>query len=335
MQARGLPPATPRMQRRQPRARDERSTQRAPHQRPGVRARVTPSLPAPLAVVCHDAGAAHLILPWLDLWSGAVRACMAGPAQALWHARFGKQGLVLGLDAALDGAAMLLSGTSLVAGLEHRARIEAARVGLHSVAVVDHWIHYASRFQREGCRLLPDEIWVCDAEAFARAQATFPGQDIRLQPNTWLREQVERVAPCPDPNRHQTVLLLPEPAGCDWGRGQPGEEQALDFLVEHALCLGLRKPLTLRLRPHDSDPPGRWDTWIARHAQRHHVSLDTSPTLVDSLDHVAWVAGLESTALVMAQAASRRAVCLQPPWAPRARLPQRGLIHLRDLVPPG
>ena len=125
---------------------------------------------------------------------------------------------------------------------------------------------------------------------------------------------------------------LPEPAGCDWGRGQPGEEQALDFLIEHAQCLGLRKPLTLRLRPHDSDPPGRWDAWIARQSQRNDVSLDTSPTLADALDRVAWVAGLESTALVTAQATGRRAVCLQPPWAPRARLPQRALIHLRDLV---
>jgi hypothetical protein len=293
---------------------------------------VTPALPAPLAVVCHDAGAAQLILPWLDPQPGAVQACMAGPAEALWRARFGGHGLVIGLDAALDGAAMLLSGTSLVAGLEHLARVEAARLGLHSVAVVDHWVQYAARFQRDGQRQLPDEIWVCDAEAFALAQATFPGQDIRLQPNTHLREQVERVAPSPDPNRRQAVLLLPEPAGCDWGRGQPGEEQALDFLIEHAQCLGLRKPLTLRLRPHDSDPPGRWDAWIARQSQRNDVSLDTSPTLADALDRVAWVAGLESTALVTAQATGRRAVCLQPPWAPRARLPQRALIHLRDLV---
>jgi hypothetical protein len=64
------------------------------------------------------------------------------------------------------------------------------------------------------------------------------------------------------------------------------------------------------------------------------VGLDLSPDVATAIDRVAWVAGLESTALVLAQAAGRRAVCLQPPWAPRSRLPQRGLIHLRDLVPP-
>lgn len=295
---------------------------------------VTPPLPQALAVVCHDAGAAQLILPWLAPLPRATRAHLQGPARTLWQQRFGNHGLVDDLDNALEGAEMLLSGTSLVSGLEHQAREQAAARGLRSVAVVDHWTHYAARFQRDGHRVMPDEIWVCDAEAFALASVTFPGHDLRLQPNTHLREQVERMAPCPDPHRNPTVLLLPEPVDSDWGRGAPGEEQALDFLLQHHARLRLRAPLTLRLRPHDSEPPGRWDAWIARHRDHHDLSLDTAATLEESLDRVAWVAGLESTALVLALATGRRAVCLQPPWAPRARLPQRGLIHLRDLLDP-
>ena len=295
---------------------------------------MTPLLPTALAVVCHDAGAAQLILPWLEPATRDVRACLQGPARALWQQHFGTVGLVDDLGRALDGAALMLTGTSLVASLEHQARLLAATRGLHSAAVVDHWIHYAARFQRDGHRVLPDEIWVCDAEAFALAAATFPGHDVRLQPNTHLRAEVERMAPSPDPQRHPAVLLLPEPVGSDWGRGTPGEEQALDFLVAQSHRLRLRHPLTLRLRPHDSDAPGRWDAWISRHAAAHDVELDRSATLAEALDGVAWVAGLESTALVLALATGRRAVCLQPPWAPRARLPQRGLIHLRDLLEP-
>lgn len=295
---------------------------------------MTPPLPTALAVVAHDAGAAQLILPWLEPATRDVRACLQGPARALWLQRFGTIGLVDDPGRAMHGAALLLSGTSLVADLEHQARLRAATHGLRSAAVVDHWTHYAARFQRDGHRVLPDEIWVCDAEAFALAVATFPGHDVRLQPNTHLREEVEHLAPSPDPQRHPAVLLLPEPVGSDWGRGTPGEEQALDFLLQQSHRLRLRHPLTLRLRPHDSDPPGRWDAWISRHAAEHDVELDRSATLAEALDGVAWVAGLESTALVLALATGRRAVCLQPPWAPRARLPQRGLIHLRDLLEP-
>jgi hypothetical protein len=293
---------------------------------------LTPLLPAPLALVCHDAGAAQLILPWLPPEAAGVRACLEGPARALWHERFGAQAPLWTLDAALDGAALLLSGSSLQADLEHQARLQAAALGLRSVAVIDHWVHYAARFQRDGLRVLPDELWVCDAEAFALAAATFPGHDIRLQPNAWLREQVERTAPCPDPRTHPTVLVLSEPLQEPWCGPVPCAEQALAFLVAHAHRLGLQAPLSLRIRPHDGESPERWERWMQAHRGAHEVVLDRSPTLAAALDGVAWVAGLESPALVTALATGRRAVCLQPHWAPRTRLPQRGLIHLRDLV---
>jgi len=293
-----------------------------------------PALASPLALVCHDAGALELLLPWLDTDTLRVRACLQGPALALWRQRMDHKLLVDNLDRTLDGAAMLLSGTSWQSDLEHGARRAAAARGLHSVAVLDHWIGYAARFQREGVRCLPDEVWVCDAEAYALARATFPGVEVRLQPNVHLRDQVSRLTPCPDPQRHPTVLLLPEPVGAAWGGTLPGEEQALNFLLAHAGRLGLAEPLHLRLRPHESDPPGRWNAWLAAQQSLHDVGIDVAPTIIDAIDRVAWVAGLESTDLVLAHAAGRRAVCLQPPWAPRSRLPQRGLIHLRDLVVP-
>jgi hypothetical protein len=291
-----------------------------------------PELASPLAVVCHDAGATNLILHWLDPDRVQLRACMQGPAHALWRQRFGDRGLVATLDEVLDGAAMLLSGTGWASDLEHLARVGAAMRGLRSVGVIDHWVNYAARFQRDGHRVMPDEIWVADAEAYALACATFPGHDVRLHPNLYLRAQIEHIAPCPDARAQQAVLVVLEPARSDWGRGEPGEFQALDYLVDHAGHLGLRQPPTLRLRPHPSDPPGKYDGWMARQDEAMDVALDTSATLGEALDGVAWVAGCESMALVVALAAGRRVVCTLPPWAPPCRLPQRGLIHLKALA---
>lgn len=290
-----------------------------------------PSLPSPLAVVCHDAGATNLILPWLDLDAVQVRACVQGPAEALWRQRFGARSLVASLDDALAGAAMLLSGTGWASDLEHRARLDAAARGLRSVGVIDHWVNYAARFQRDGHRVLPSEIWVTDAEAFALAEAVFPGHDIRLHPNLYLRAQVERIAPADDPRVNHRVLYVLEPVRSDWGRGRPGEFQALDFFVAHAKALGLQPWMNLRLRPHPSDPPGKYDSWIAAQSELD-VALDHAPTLAEAMDPCAWVAGCESMALVVALAAGRRVVCTLPPWAPDCRLPQRGLTHLKHLI---
>ncbi|GAB1390581.1 MAG: hypothetical protein AMXMBFR78_17310 [Rubrivivax sp.] len=297
------------------------------------------TLASPLALVCHDAGPLELLLPWLDLTLLRVRACLRGPALHLWRERMGDKLLVQDLETALDGAAMLLSGAGRgpdPRDLEHRARLAAAALGLHSVAVLDHWVDYAARFARSGASRLPDELWVADAEAYALARSVFAGLPVRLQPNLHLQAQVARLAAAPDAQRHSTVLLLPEPIGKAWEGRLPGEEQALNYLIAHADRLGLRAPLQLRLRPHERDAPGRWNDWMAAQRVHHAIEIDVAPTLADAIDDLAWVAGLESPGLVLAHASGRRAVCLQPPWAPRSRLPQRGLLHLRDLPdPPG
>ena len=86
----------------------------------------------------------------------------------------------------------------------------------------------------------------------------------------------------------------------------------------------------VRLRPHPSDPPGKYDGWIARHADR--ACLDDAADLAGAIGGCAWVAGVESFALVVALEAGRRVVVTLPPWAPPCRLPHRGLLHLRELV---
>ena len=291
-----------------------------------------PALPSPLAVVCHDAGATNLILPWLDPQRQRVAAVVQGPAERLWHERFGARGRVDSLEQALDGAAMLLSGTGWASDLEHRARVLARARGLRSVAVVDHWVNYEARFERDGRRELPDAVWVTDDEALALARDRFPTCDVRLQPNLYLQAQLAQVAPCPDPRRCQDLLVVLEPVRSEWGRGRAGEFQALDHLVSQAGRLGLRQPLRLRLRPHPSDAPGKYDEWMQAQSA-HDVRLDDAPTLAQAIGRVAWVAGCESMALVVALKAGRRVVCTLPPWAPACRLPHQGLIHLRELAP--
>lgn len=290
-------------------------------------------LPSPLAVVCHDAAGAELILPWLDLDRLSVRAWLQGPAAALWHDQLGERGRVASLDEALDGAALLITGTSLAQDLEHRARLHALALGVPSVAVLDGWTHYAARFQRDGHRVLPDQIWVTDAEAYTVAQARFPTHDVRLQPNLHQRRQVELMAPCPNPQRRQTVLVVLNRLADEGGLACV--TQALDLLLAHHARLGLQAPLRLRLRLHPDDQASLAPWLEAAQAGPHDIVRDDSPDLADALDRVAWVAGLGSAALVLAMAAGRRAVCLLPPGAPPGPLPHRGLIHLRQLLVPG
>lgn len=291
-------------------------------------------LVSPLVVVAHDAGAANLIIGWLrgqrDL---ELRVCLDGPALNLWTAAYGRP-QCQSLKNALLGAAALLSGTSYDSNLEHHALAHAKARGIHSIGVIDHWVNYPDRFQRDGSSVLPDEIWVADEDALNLAIKFFPEIDVRQQPNLYLADLLDQVraAHCElQPTAARRVLYALEPIRHAWtDGGVAGEFQALDYFIKCGQQLGLDETTEIRLRPHPSDPPRKYDDWLARHTD-WNLCIDSTASLAQSIAWADTVVGCETYALVVGLAASRRVISTLPPHAPRCRLPMKGIIHLRDL----
>ena len=292
-----------------------------------------PSLPQPVAVVCHDAGGANLILAEMTAFPHVqILPVMQGPAGNLWHASSRRATPILPLENALAQAASLLTGTSWASDVEHLARQLARQTGLPGVAVLDHWVNYASRFERDGQTVLPDELWVTDSYAFELASSVFPDTTVRQMSNRYLQHQVSEIAGYGPPRSKNRVLYVLEPLRFTWpGCTQAGEFEALDYFVAN---LGkLINPLTaqIRLRPHPSDVPGKYDAWLLANAHLN-IALDPSNSLAKAISETQWVAGCESMALVVALAAGRKTMATLPPAAPACRLPHDGLIHLRHLA---
>jgi hypothetical protein len=285
-------------------------------------------LPQPFAVVAHDAGAANHIIEWLVLEGAECRPFMAGPAGQAWQRRFPSRLCHRSLDEALDGARAVLSGTGWGSDLEHRARAAGRSRGLRTVAVLDHWVNYAARFERHGVRVMPDEVWVTDRWAGDLARSSLPGLEVKQKPNAYLAAAVREVASRQD-SAAGTLFVL-EPVREDWGRGSPGEFQALDYFMHRRDVLGIEPGEPLRLRPHPSDAPGKYDSWVTRHADEG-VCLDDSESLSAAISRSRRTVGIHSYALVVADAAGRQAVSTLPPWAPALCLPQTGIQQLRRL----
>lgn len=287
-------------------------------------------LNAPIAVVCHDAGAANQIIAWLrtDDLATEIHAVMRGPAEGLWRQAFPHLPLCQDMPLTLREASTLISGTGWASDLEHEARRLALTCGVKSIAVIDHWANYAERFIRGRECIWPDEFWVVDEYALAIAESAFPGKPIRRMPNRYLENQVECVGPVP-PEAAELLYVL-EPTRSDWGRDKAGEFQALDYFVEKLPLLKLPPSTLIRLRPHPSDSSGKYRDWIAMHPGLR-VVVDDSPQMSDALSRARWVAGCESFALVIALKAGREVYCTLPPWAPACRLPHDGLIYLNKI----
>ena len=298
---------------------------------------LTTKLQSPVAVVCHDAGAAHLIFAWLRHWSEAglldqhhFNLVLQGPAEKAWHHHpvpLPHVALHTSLDA-IEGCHSVLSGTGWASNLEHQARQTAQVLSIPSIAVIDHWVNYAMRFERDGEVVLPAQIWVADADAARMAEVQFVGVPVLALPNVYLQQLVQHIPPVPEDCRN--LLYVLEPVRSDWGRGVQGEFQALDFFVQHLAQVVGHGPFHITLRPHPSDPADTYTAWMQAH-ESLEIRLDTQTDLNQSIAQARWVVGVESFALVVAAAAGRETFSALPPWANRCRLPITGLVHLQDV----
>ena len=289
-------------------------------------------LPQPVAVVCHDAGAANIVLAEMQAApSVKFLPVMQGPAANLWVQHGFKQSALLTLDDALLTARSVLSGTGWASDVEHKARQRASELGLTSVAMIDHWVNYPARFERHGELVLPDELWVTDTYALDIAAASFQRQSIRLLPNRYLQAQVSNIAALSGSATSKLLYVL-EPLRFSWpGCAQPAEFDALDFFVSNLSKIVSGKGLNIRLRPHPSDAEGKYTDWLTTNA-KHGITMDTSSSLSEAIGCAEWVAGCETAAMVVALAAGRKVLGTLPPGAPKCRLPHNGIVHLRDLV---
>lgn len=310
-----------------------------------------------VAVCAHDAGAASHMAAWLAPLQPQLRLCMAGPAEQLFNARL--QSAInpnQTLEQALDGAQRLISGTGWASDLEHQARQLARQRDIPSVAVLDHWVNYRERFQREGIEVLPDALWVADAEAAALAKAVFPNLPVLQLPNHWLEGlcsavQAIRSSAAPaiaNPHRPaRRLLYLLEPIRVPWpaAAGQSPDNtpeageikglrywlQQLPHLIEQGWVAPPDELEALALRPHPSEPAGKYDALIAEIGAAWPIQLDPAPGLAEALAWADAAFGCETQALVAAMACNLPAFSTVPPWAPSCRLPQVSLHHLSRL----
>ena len=293
---------------------------------------------APVCVICHDAGGAEILASYVAQNALECRFVLAGPALQVFQRRLGAVN-VEPLAQAIAASAWCLIGTGWQSDLEWQALGEAKRLGKRAVSFLDHWVNYPERFERDGVRRLPDEIWVGDEDALGLAQRHFAGTPVKLVPNPYFADVAREFArhdarrPAARPGQARALFVCENLSGI--GRQRFGNERhygytefdALAYFFSRAPELGIGG---VRIRPHPSDPPGKYDALIAGHAPLAQLGGDRP--LLEEIAAADMVAGCESMALVTALLAKRRVLCCVPPGKEVIFIDRRGGVEmLRDL----
>ena len=306
------------------------------------------SVPKPLAVVCHDAGAANIIYSWIESClqvsprlADFIRIYSCGPAENLFNNfDISQVQRSSSIDDVMKNAQTLIAGTGWATSLELQALDRAKKLGIRAIAVIDHWINYSDRFHIDGWQISPIEIWVTDKYAKTIAENTFPGARVEQMPNIYFSRSVALISSLSQSTRTTLrILYVLEPIRKSWGQGrEDGEFDALEYFYLHINKLFNSPVEEVRLRPHPSDPPGKYDRWLVGPAS-FRLSLDVRLELEHSIAWADVVVGCQTMAMAVALEAGKRVISSMPPWAPPCALPHEGIekmaLKFLDKIPPG
>lgn len=287
-----------------------------------------------VALVSHDAGGAEVLSSWARRSGVKCLLVAEGPAAAIFRRKC--PGLMpLPLQEAVDAADWLLCGSGWQSGFERDAIRAGRAAGKKTVTFLDHWVNYRERFEEGGELVLPDEIWVGDEDALRIAQASLPGQTVRLHENPYildLRDEISAAALAGGGKDAGNILYVCEPIEDHAARayGNPRhfgytEHEALRFFLDHVDRLD-SAGRAIVVRPHPSETADKY-AWAAA-ASRRRLSFSGGHTLLQETLAADIVVGCESMALVVAMLAGRRVVSSIPPGGRPCQLPHAGIEHL-------
>jgi len=296
-----------------------------------------------ICIVSHDAGGAEILASYAKQVDGPWLFSLAGPAARVFASKLGAV-ISLPLKDAIEQADWVLCGTSWQSDLEWQAIDLSRKMGKRSVAFLDHWVNYQERFVRSGVQHLPDEIWVGDAHAEALAGAEFPGIPIRVVPNPYFADIRNQVASLNAlHNRSERSLSEGSKAlfvceniseHAQMQHGDPRfwgytEFDAIEYFFANIKALQTHIS-AVTIRPHPSDPAGKYDHVIAKHPELAHLSSG-QPLLAD-IAAADVVVGCESMAMVIALQCGRRVVSCIPLRQVGLKLPFSEIEILSSLV---
>lgn len=287
-----------------------------------------------LAVISHDAGAAEIISSYVRQQGINCLYVLDGPAKKIFTGKLGNINFT-DLNDAIKQASSVLCGTSWPSRHEWEALGAARQAGVPSVAMLDHWVNYRRRFERDSVYNWPDVIWVVDAAAERIAAREFEGVPIKRIQNPYRLDIIEKFQALPKQVPHEgvSILYVTEPTS-DAAMRMHGDSRFFGYTEDDALrgfLLSLSdwpdvREIVIRPHPTEREDKYRWASAYPR------VSIDMRRSLLSQIAYADLVVGCNSMAMVVATWVGKRVLCAIPLGGRGFSLPVEGIEFLSEFV---
>lgn len=210
-------------------------------------------------------------------------------------------------------ADFLFVGTSVESSLEYELMLQAKRQKVKCLAIIDHWVNYQKRFERNGHIVFPEMILVNDKTAFIDAiKEGLPKEIVYAWGNPWwylLEKNKPTFSLIQSADRK--ILFLSDNMIETWKEKTKEilgytEFEVLEVLIE---AQKRKRDFSIEVRLHPKDHPEKYDAYI----NRKEISLSSSSDSLGKAATSAWlVVGMFSNALIEAAFFNPHLVRLEP-----------------------
>jgi len=257
-----------------------------------------------LVFCSHDAGGAELLSSFIVANNLSGKFLVSGPATSVFQSKKllseKNQTTFLQVDTSI-----ILSSTGTT-DFEYSNMSDGLKNGAKVIALLDHWVNYAGRFERQSKNIEADVILVVDEYAFDIAEREFPTIEIVLINNDFL-EGVKKEYCALDINdiEYDYVFI------CESRHVNTNMEQSsgidnligLMYFFDVLSSIGENNTRIL-LRPHPSDLDKDYTEYVPKTFPL--VKISSEENLLKTLKVSDIVVGCNSMALVIAETVGKR-----------------------------
>lgn len=296
-----------------------------------------------ICVVSHDAGGAEVVSNWVKQNYEGFKFSFAldGPALNIFSKNLNtKIKKMENIAKQIKKSDIILCGTSWQSELEKNAIKMGKMFNTESIAILDHWVYYKERFIDKNFELqTPDQIWVCDKEAFKIAKSIFKKVKIVQIQNPYIysiKKELEKLSSNIANKNPNSILYVCEPTKAQ-AKLHYGDENAHGFTEETALTYFLRNINKVQsdkeeiiIRPHPSEEMRKYQ-WVYDFKLPNLV-VRKKESLLEEIICSKLVVGCESMAMVIALEVGKRVLCSIPPEGRRCSLPHDAIQSLDSIM---
>lgn len=293
-----------------------------------------------ILVVSHGAGGAEVISSWVKKHSEfRYNFLLEGPALKIFRRKIPRIQFVTRefMHSNIQNFDLILTGTGWESDLEKIAIVLSRKHGIKVAAYLDHWTGYQERFILDNRMMLPDEIWVGDRYAYDLAKSTFPGCQVRLEPNLYFEElldSIRNVTPHYEDKKGIRILYVCEPTSIVAQKkyGDPRywgytEFEALDGYLEYAARLA-KDIEKIRVRLHPSEQYGKYQAIINKYRETYEIEESWDRPLIEDCAWADWIVGCQSMAMVIGVLLKKPVFSCIPAGGKPMVLPFREIVSL-------